>query len=205
MRNFTSLIVSVVFFLGTSLTSPIDKNLQDQLVRSETQIKVLSETIQSMSCEQQELKDSLVLVRQQSSDPHLIREAYADLLSYQTVIPGTRFAMRGGVDPRISPRMLLALVEYQGPSILVSSAKRHTNKRSQHFYGDAIDISKLSSKAFVSYLRSNKGMKWLEEHNLDYYIEDTKYSSFLESLSGPKVFVNPFATGPHIHLYLKHE
>lgn len=205
MRNFVKLIVLVSFFLGTSLTSPVDKNLIEQLTLKETKIEGLIDTISFLECEKEELKDSLSSIQKAVSDPHFIRSAYADLLKCHTVIPGTRFAMRDGVDPSISPRMLLALVEYQGPVILVSSAKRNTNKRSQHYDGNALDVSHISSKAFVSYLTTKDGMKWLEEHNLDYYIEDLKYSSFLHSWSSPKVFVNPFATGPHIHLYLKHK
>lgn len=196
MRNFLSFVLGILFFSNLSVTGPADTGVLQELKQQTKQLQVLESYTDSLTCQIDSLEASI-------SDPVFIRSAYADLITSQTLIPGSRFTMRDCVNPLISKKLYLALVEYQGPNLLVSSGRRDHNPRSDHFSGDAIDISAKSSKALITYLESTSGKEWLKEHNLGYYIEDRTNSSFLNAFRSPFVFLNRNASGPHIHVYVK--
>lgn len=196
MRNFLSFVLGIIFFSNMSVTGPSDTGIALELDKKIQQIESLEKYTDSLSCVNDSLTASI-------SDPHFIRSAYADLITSQTLIPGSTFTMRPCVNPLISKKLYLALVEYRGPNLLISSGRRDYNPRSDHFSGNAIDISAKSSKSLIAFLESDKGSSWLKEHNLGFYIEDNKDSSFLNSFRSPFTFLNKNASGPHVHLYVK--
>jgi len=113
-------------------------------------------------------------------------------------------------DYEISTELLAALIAYgedkNSPEdmIKVNSATRHGNPFSKHFGGNAIDLHSSDTQKFLSWVGTDKGQKWLKEYELDFYIEDSYHSSkYLIAWRDEwyeNILINPFATGPHIHL-----
>lgn len=128
---------------------------------------------------------------------------------------GTNLRLRHkSIDTRISPQLYAAFLDCTGPSIDVNSAVRHTNHRSQHASGEALDI-RYDEKgiAFAHWLISEQGTEWRERFGVSFYVEGSSVSSpIFKSLNSPEFkpfyFVNRGATGPHLHIYIerrKHE
>lgn len=57
------------------------------------------------------------------------------------VFPNSNILMKGGVNPYVHPQLFLALSDYKGPPITVTSMYRPSSLGSLHAVGKAIDIS----------------------------------------------------------------
>lgn len=116
-----------------------------------------------------------------------------------------KFSIRAS-DKRVDRLMFEALATYNGPSCTITSMRRLSNPASKHFSGKAVDI-KITDE-LIEYLTSDDGRKWLAMYGLDFYIEDNRKSSRLRRyldnpLTRPHCKVIPWASGLHVHLYLK--
>lgn len=116
------------------------------------------------------------------------------------------FKLLGRCDTNISKRLKDALNTYTGPNIKITSLRRHFNRKSQHFHGNAVDME--FSHELIEYLVSNEGQEWLDFNNLMFYIEDVPGSRLLVRYQSDEkyakyVFENPNATGEHIHIGIK--
>jgi hypothetical protein len=85
----------------------------------------------------------------------------------------------------------------------VNSVRRHSNHKSQHYHGKAIDLA--WDDNVIAFLLSKEGRSWLEAHGITFYIEgkpgSKKVRRYLnDEVASDYVFFNPSATGDHIHL-----
>jgi len=106
----------------------------------------------------------------------------------------------------IDSALIRAIIDYDGPRVIITSAHRAWSKRSKHYCGKALDLDLTPEVA--EYLVSPSGEAFLQRHGLEFFIEDKPGSKELRSYSvqaryAPFIFKNPFATGSHIHLQLK--
>jgi hypothetical protein len=113
------------------------------------------------------------------------------------------FLLYTPVDTTIAKEFAIVLEDYDGPPAKVNSVRRKCNKHSKHFHGKAIDLA--WDEGVISFLLSEKGLQWLQEHSLTMYIEGRPGSKRVQKyLSHPigseYVFFNENATGDHIHL-----
>lgn len=109
------------------------------------------------------------------------------------------------VDTTISSGLKIVLQTYSGPSAKINSLRRHYNRSSEHFHGNAVDFA--WDDAVIEYLLSDEGRKWLCDHGLCFYIEgrpgSTKVKTYHKRPEAKKYcFFNEKATGDHIHLSL---
>jgi len=104
------------------------------------------------------------------------------------------------VDNDINPKLGRALKDYTGPTLAVTSMKRHGSGHSQHDHGLALDIE-LDGKV-LSYLQSKEGQQWLKKHHMNYLVEFPNYTKTYERFKKRyrKVVVNEQATGNHVHI-----
>lgn len=107
---------------------------------------------------------------------------------------------------QIDKKFATVLQNYDGPNVLVTSIKRSYNRKSKHFVGKAIDID--FSADIITYLKSEEGRKFITDFDLTVFIENNRLCSTLrelkkDSLLAELVFVNPNATGLHIHINMK--
>lgn len=111
-----------------------------------------------------------------------------------------RFLIGQPLDDNISEDFRVALQNYSGPAVKVTSARRWHSRGSDHQTGRAIDISyrDISGKEMREYLDSEQGKAWLKTYGLNYYLENIRDARGHENYLN-----NPNATGPHIHLYLE--
>jgi len=137
-----------------------------------------------------------------------VKEEFYEEVAGQDWYLGTKFrTVRYLKLPSVSESMLAAMLDYDGPPALITSATRKWSKRSHHYYGNALDI-RLDENgiAMAKWLITEEGKEWLNRWNIGYYIEDNQkrfiFGMFSEE-HRPFFFVNPRATGPHIHIYLK--
>lgn len=111
------------------------------------------------------------------------------------------FKLYTPVDTMISDQLRTAITEYCGPSVKVNSMRRHGTK-SDHCKGRAIDLE--FCDVLIEYLVSADGQKWLQDHNLIFYIEgrpgSRKVANYNKGIYKEFVFFNPRATGDHIHI-----
>lgn len=102
----------------------------------------------------------------------------------------------------VNPLILQALDNYEGPSIKVTSGLRHSGyKRSLHRIGKAIDIH--YNKNFVMWCNTDEGKKWLNDYNLEFFVEDTHDRDFDQPELDKRFRIIPWATGLHIHINIK--
>lgn len=106
----------------------------------------------------------------------------------------------------VDSALIRAIIDYDGPQVIITSAHRAWSKRSKHYCGKALDLDLTPEVA--EYLVSPSGEAFLARHNLEFFIEDKPTSKELKSYSVQAryarfIFKNPFATGSHIHLQLK--
>ena len=116
------------------------------------------------------------------------------------------FKLEQTLNTRISNELTKALLSYTGPKVTISSLRRF-GTRSKHCCGKAVDFAWKTE--LIDYLVSPEGTAWRECHNLTFYIEAKPKDSILLPYKKDEnykqyVFENPKATGPHIHLNLKH-
>lgn len=107
------------------------------------------------------------------------------------------------IDTTVSDVMKFALSMYKGPAATINSLKRHYNRKSDHFHGNAVDFTFCDT--LIKYLVSDEGQTWLSAHNLYFFIEgrpgSRKVAGYLrDEITARHVFFNPNATGDHIHL-----
>lgn len=81
--------------------------------------------------------------------------------------------------------------------------RRHSNCKSQHYHGKAIDLA--WDETVIAFLLSEEGRSWLKEHEVTFYIEgkpgSKKVRRYLyDEVASEYVFFNPNASGDHIHL-----
>ena len=99
----------------------------------------------------------------------------------------------------MNDQLAYALAYYSGPIFIISSNYRRSNPRSKHYTGSAIDIStRLNFDELVKYLESSEGKNWLRTFDLGYQIENVSKYRFHR-----KYVYNKYATGPHIHLFVR--
>lgn len=118
---------------------------------------------------------------------------------------GTFFAflLYTPVDTSISKDFAYVLSTYQGPTAKVNSVRRGTNLKSRHYCGNAIDLA--WDEEVITFLISEEGRQWLEQHGITMYIEGKPRSKRVQKyvedpIASSYVFFNPKATGDHIHL-----
>lgn len=116
------------------------------------------------------------------------------------------FVLYTRVDTTICPKFREVLATYPGPKVKLNSLRRHNDRGSRHYHGQAVDLE--LKHELVHFLISDEGQKWLDEHDLMFYIEGnpmrkTKVQKYEEGATGKYVFWNRRATGDHIHLALK--
>lgn len=109
------------------------------------------------------------------------------------------------VNKGFSNSLLEALNTYKGPKITVSSGVRKHSRKSKHYHGNAIDIHwDESAKHFIMWCNTDEGEAWLEENQLQFFVED-KYDSTKEQLGYFSKYFRKisWASGLHIHLEKK--
>lgn len=113
------------------------------------------------------------------------------------------FLLYTPVDTNISSEFAIALSDWKGPVAKVNSVRRHSNCKSQHYHGKAIDLA--WDETVIAFLLSEEGRSWLKEHEVTFYIEgkpgSKKVRRYLyDEVASEYVFFNPNASGDHIHL-----
>ena len=113
------------------------------------------------------------------------------------------FLVRSKIDTNLSDKLYNALYVYNGPKVSIGSARRHSNHKSDHYTGNAIDLE--FDHELIEFLVSADGQKWLSSFGLYFFIEGKpgsskvrKYEEFQDT--SKYVFYNPRATGDQIHL-----
>lgn len=171
--------------------------LENQLVASEIKLQQLETFLEDPYVK-------AVMYKRNSKDLH---QFYKEEREY----PETPFKFQPYLrDYNISTELLAALIAYGETNnssedlIKVNSAVRHGNPFSRHFSGNAIDLHSSDTGKFLSWVGTVEGQKWLKEYELTFYIEDNHFSSrYLTAWKDEwyeNILINPFATGPHIHL-----
>lgn len=119
------------------------------------------------------------------------------------VFPNSNILMKGGVNPYVHPQLFLALSDYDGPPISVTSMYRPSSLGSLHACGKAIDISwNENAEIFISWVENTQqGKQWLEKYSLEIHCENLQ-SKDRETYKKYYRYIK-WATGPHIHLELK--
>jgi len=176
---------------------------------------VLSEENIELRCEVEELQDQLdlALTRAENSE-QCVEELEGQILNHgrrRVQKASTKFVSAGSylapkfligqpLDDNISDALRIALQNYSGPAVKVTSARRWHSHGSDHRTGNAIDISykDASGKDMRQYLDSDEGKAWLNTYGLNYYLENIR-----DARHHDNYFYNPAATGPHIHLYVE--
>ena len=116
------------------------------------------------------------------------------------------FVLYTRVDTTICPKFKDILSTYNGPKVRLNSLRRHNDRGSRHYRGQAVDLE--LKQDLVEFLISDEGQHWLNTHNLMFYIEGnprrkTRVKQYEDGETGKYVFWNRRATGDHIHLALK--
>lgn len=116
------------------------------------------------------------------------------------------FVLYTRVDTTICPKFREILSSYNGPKVKLNSLRRHNDRGSRHYHGQAVDLE--LKNELVNFLISDEGQRWLDSHDLMFYIEGnprkrTRVSQFESGETGRYVFWNKRATGDHVHLALK--
>lgn len=123
-------------------------------------------------------------------------------------LKGTLFKYaKPGHKDLIHKDLMHALLSYTGPAAFINSIHRPSNPRSLHKLGRAVDLQ--VTETLVDWLVSDEGAQWRSEFGIRFFLEDNKNSRIMKTWkSNPKtspfVFVNPKATGLHVHLDLKY-
>jgi hypothetical protein len=200
-------ILAIVFSLSSS---PGTKNISEQ------NLDVICELENQVN----EMALALNQINSSINEPFSLAARYkADVVGYKKFLkeermyPSTKFRLQSYVKDKntdISRPLLAALIAYSrfesAPQeiMYVNSAKRDGNPFSRHYTGNAIDIHFECGDEFLNWLDSTDGRNWLIQYQLYFYIEDSYSSSkFLAPWRlrlGENIFVNPKATGPHVHL-----
>lgn len=138
------------------------------------------------------------------SDKEFIPTAMADKR-----LPGTNFKFYSNAKLKIDPKLYAALLDcpFKKP-VQLTSIWRGWTTRSAHYRGRAVDIG-LNERGldFLEWLASEEGKQWVDKYNLKFYIEDNRLSSHLLKFKrhaklSKNVFLNPRATGFHVHLQI---
>jgi len=116
------------------------------------------------------------------------------------------FVLYTKVDTTICPKFKEILLSYTGPKVKLNSLRRHNDRGSRHYHGQAVDLE--LKHELVHFLISDEGQRWLDTNNLMFYIEGnprrrTKVQQYEAGETGKYVYWNRRATGDHIHLALK--
>lgn len=116
------------------------------------------------------------------------------------------FKLLGSVNTNVSDSLVEALKAYTGPTVGITSLRRHWNSKSAHNHGKAVDFE--FSKELIEWLISDEGQHWLNNHSLMFYIESVPGAKCLKPYKADEryaqyVFENPQATGDHIHIGIK--
>jgi hypothetical protein len=116
------------------------------------------------------------------------------------------FKLESSCDTNVSEQLKAALTDYSGPDIMITSLKRHYNRKSKHFCGNAVDLQ--FRHELIEWLVSEDGQRWLSAHNMLFYIEGRPGSRKLIRYKSDKIYSkyileNPHATGDHIHINIK--
>lgn len=119
------------------------------------------------------------------------------------------FRLESGLDTRIRPELLSALLDYRGPKTSIGSLRRNwaSNPKSKHNCGKAVDFG--FDRELIDWLvLTDEGKTWLAKHNLMFYIEDRPGSKALLPFKQDEryaqfVFENGHATGDHVHVAVK--
>jgi len=115
------------------------------------------------------------------------------------------FLLYGRVKVDIHEDLEAALSNYCGPKVKITSLRRNWRGNSKHNHGKAVDFE--LNHELITYLCSEQGLDWLEEHDLKFYIEGKPKSKKIKAYEsdpvyGRYVFFNKHATGDHVHMEL---
>lgn len=114
---------------------------------------------------------------------------------------GVRFKIKGP----LNPTLIEAIETYEGPLMEPTSGLRFWNRKSKHAAGRALDVD--LSYSVANYLVTEEGQAWLNKYGLKFCIEDKGWTKEMQSYRAekfqPYIFINPNATGSHIHIELK--
>lgn len=113
------------------------------------------------------------------------------------------FILYTPVDTTLTQEFKIALEDYKGPQVKINSLKRHYNRKSDHYWGKAVDLE--FSQDLINWLISEDGQTWLIAYDLHFYIEgkpgSQKVRKYLKDpATASYVFFNPEATGNHVHI-----
>ncbi len=116
------------------------------------------------------------------------------------------FKLETSCDINVSEQLTAALLDYSGPEIMITSLKRHFNRKSKHYCGNAVDMQ--FRHELIEWLVSEDGQRWLSDHNMLFYIEGRPGSRKLVRYKSDVVYAkyvleNPHATGDHIHINIR--
>jgi len=190
---FIALLVTFSAFIGyKSYQTPIDQ--------MNTRFEKLENRIDSLTILNSNLRHSVDSLNTIHPKPKYRREGW--------ICPQTfyGFVLWGRVNTNgISEDLVEALENFNGPKVKITSLRRNWNSKSQHNHGRAVDLE--FDNALILWLVSEQGQSWLNDHGLNFYIEDKPHSRKLlpykeDANTSPFVFENPRATGAHIHLNL---
>lgn len=219
MKNSKNALLFILFLILTSYVpynSTVEKEQQDKIENLEQKISEVNLKMDSMLCEleniqniNKELADPIVALKR-AKRKTLFREC-----KEEGKIIGTNFFLdeNKGYSIVIHDDLYKALLNYTGPdTVMTTSLARYDNKRSFHYRNTkAIDIRlDENGERFLSWLKTPEGEMWREAHGLRVFIEDRHRSSMIKKFSKRDpyedwIFVNPKASGPHIHLDLYYQ
>lgn len=215
MKNLIPNLILTGFMVVVGLTSyrPSEYNVIKELETKIEQISIENEYVTDdllcqvdlLSTELQDIKTNPVKYADMLlSDKEFIPTAKADKR-----LPGTNFLLYSNAKLKLDKDFYAALLDCNfQDTVQLTSIWRGWNTRSAHYRGKAVDISiHNGGLQFLEWLASEEGKQWVEKYNLKFYIEDNRYSSWLLKFKNHKklsknVFLNPKATGFHVHLQI---
>lgn len=128
-------------------------------------------------------------------------EARVGTISFINPSIGSRFKIKGPLNPQLHE----AVENYAGPLMEPTSGLRFWNRKSKHAAGRALDVD--LSYSVADYLVTEAGKAWLDKYGLKFCIEDKGWTKEMNAYKAekfqPYIFINPNATGSHIHIELK--
>lgn len=112
------------------------------------------------------------------------------------------FNIRYGVnisDVKDELKHALAQCPYEGEQVWITSGNdsQHSH-RSQHYTGEAVDISYWRNKEFAEWLTTEQAKEWLDQYDLEF-----EYENIYDFKDHDRFSYNKHASSPHIHLHLK--
>lgn len=139
-----STILGALVFLSLSLSAPKDKELFEEIQILKQEIVKTQQDLEYIKIQNANLKDSLDKLYVSDLKPFSKKwyKNYEEVSNLSRFFPSSNILLQSGcrIDPFINPSLFVALTEYSGPPISLTSMRRTYNFGSKHFSGKAVDI-----------------------------------------------------------------